>query len=74
MKSIASENKVTWKEKIQATPIYLLGKGDFLFGFTAYFTHFEPIQSLVGAKTGEPQEKHLTTRKQNMSCLTYHPS
>lgn len=32
----------------------------FYLGFTArqdYFTHFEPSQSLGGAKTGDPREK-----------------
>ena len=48
----------------------------FYLGFTAhkdYFTHFEPSQSFGGAKTGDPK-KHLTTRKQNLACLTYDPS
>ena len=36
------------------------GRWFFLFGVTArqdYFTHFEPSQSLSGAKTGDPREK-----------------
>ena len=28
-----------------------------------YFTHFEPSQSLDAAKTGDPQNNHLTTRE-----------
>ena len=32
---------------------------------TRQITHFEPSQSLVGAKTGEPQEKHLSDHPQN---------
>ena len=52
---------------------------DFLFylGFTArqnYFIHFEPSQSLGGAKLQIPKKKHLTTCKQNMACLTCDPS
>ena len=35
-----------------------------------YFTHFGSSRSLGGAKTGDPQENHLTTRKQNLACLT----
>ena len=31
-----------------------------------YFTHFEPSQSLDGAKMGD----HLTTCKQKLACLT----
>ena len=47
----------------------------FYLGFTAhqdypYFTHFEPIQLLVGAKTGDPREKTPSTRKQNLACRT----
>ena len=41
----------------------------FYLGFTArqdYFTHFEPSQSLGGAKTGGPREKHLTTHMSYM--------
>ena len=40
------------------------------------FTHFEPSQLSGGAKTGDLQEKpsDLTTRKQNLACLTYDPS
>ena len=47
------------------------------FAFTPrqdYFTHFEPSQSLGGAKTGDPRQNHLTTCKQNLSCLTCDPS
>ena len=47
----------------------------FYLGFTArqtYFIHFEQSQSFGGAKTGDTREKkkHLTTRKQNLACLT----
>ena len=41
-------------------------------GFTArqdYFTHFEPSQSVGGAKMGDPREKK-TPYKQNTACLT----
>ena len=41
----------------------------FLFG-QDYFTHFEPSQSVGGAKTEDPKKNHLTTRKQNLACLT----
>ena len=34
------------------------------------FHHFELSQSLGGATTGDPREKNLNTRKQNLSCLT----
>ena len=30
-----------------------------------YFTHFEPSQSVGGAKTADPEKKHPTTPKQN---------
>ena len=49
----------------------------FYLGFMAgqdYFTHFEPHQSLGGAKTGYPEKNHLTIRKQNLACLTGDPS
>ena len=39
-----------------------------------YFTHFERSQTLGGAKMGDPRKKHLTTRKQNLACLTCDPS
>ena len=40
-----------------------------------YLTHFEPTQSLEGVKIGDPLNKHLTTRKQNLAeCLTYDSS
>ena len=58
-------------DRIYASLTY--SKGQFYVGFTAsqdYFTHFEPSQSLDGAKTGDPREHHLTTRKQNLACLT----
>ena len=38
------------------------------------FFHFEPSQSLDGTKTGDPEKKHLTTHKQNLACVTCHPS
>ena len=47
----------------------------FYLGFTArhdYFTRLEPNQSY--GKRGIPREKHLTTRKQNLACLTCDPS
>ena len=34
-----------------------------------YFAHFEASQS-VGAKTGDPEKNHLSTRKQNLAYLT----
>ena len=39
------------------------------------FIHFEPSQSLGGAKTGDSRKKklHLTIRKQNLTCLTCDP-
>ena len=43
-------------------------------GFTAhqdYFIHFEPSQLWVRAKTGDPEKKHLTTRKQNLARLMW---
>ena len=45
--------------------------------FTAhqdYFAYFELSQSLGGAKMGDPEKKHLTTRKQNLACVTCDPS
>ena len=39
-----------------------------------YFTHFEQSQSLGGAITGDPREKQLTTRKQNLAYLTCDPT
>ena len=39
-----------------------------------YFTHFEPSQLFGGAKTGDPWEKHLTTHKYNLACLTRDPN
>ena len=68
----------TWlsNEDLAETHIRLHEGADLIFsglGFTAhhdYFTHFEPHQTLGGAKTGDPKEKHLTTRKQNLARLT----
>ena len=45
----------------------------FYFGLTAhqdYFTHFEPSQSLGGAKMGDPQEK-LPDHLQAEFCLSF---
>ena len=36
-----------------------------------YFTPSEPSQLLGGAKMGDPEENHLTTRKQNLACLMW---
>ena len=50
----------------------------FYLGLTAlqdYFTNFEQSQSLRwGENERSPRKKHLTTRKQNLACLTYDPS
>ena len=46
------------------------GRMLFDLGFTArqdYVTHFEPSQWDI------PEKKHLTTRKQNLACLTCDP-
>ena len=32
------------------------------------------VNHLVGRKQVIPEKKHLTTRKQNLACLTYDPS
>ena len=46
----------------------------FYLGFMArqdYFIHFEPSQSLGGRIWRSPgMKKHMTTRKQNLTCLT----
>ena len=39
-----------------------------------YFTHFEPSHLKVGRKREIPEKKHLTTRKQNLACVTFDPS
>ena len=58
-------------------PLFFFSLLCFYLGFTTcedYFTHFEPSQSLDGAKTGDLQEKYLTTSKQNWACLTCDPN
>ena len=48
------------------------GEGIGLGGVTTYqdyYTHFELSQSMVGAKAGDSEKRHLTTRKQNFACL-----
>ena len=72
----------TWlsNEDLAKTHIRLHEGADLIFsglGFTAhqdYFTHFEPHQTLDGAKTGDPEEKHLTTRKLKTSVLNHSPT
>ena len=38
-----------------------------------YVTHFEPSQSVGGAKMGDSREKPPDTRNQNLACLTCDP-
>ena len=55
--------QMVWKERVIWTiTIYVYSTQYFflLFGLTArqdYFTHFEPSQSLSGARMGDPWEK-----------------
>ena len=57
-------NKKKKKKKKTTFFIYMKTCGSFL-SFTLcsacqdYFTHFEPSQSLCGAKTGDPREKNI---------------
>ena len=69
--------KLCWKmgENIVKNPIF--SKKKFLdeaggggYGPSRLFQ----CKSLGGAKTGDPEKKHLTTRKQNLACFTYDPS
>ena len=49
----------------------------FYLGFMTcqdYFTHFEPSQSLSGAKMGDPQEKPPDYPQADLACLTCDPS
>ena len=57
---------VTFETALECLQLKHFYKSRFFFffffhlGFTAlqdYFTHFEPIQSIGGAKTGDPREK-----------------
>ena len=56
---------VTWQNNPFCCIVY-----DFYLGFSVrqdYSTHFEPSQ---GVNMRDPQDKNLTTRKQNLAYLT----